>query len=136
MNPINCIRYTSLDTGYVVMGEIGLWRTTNRGQNWLLLDSIPLNYIGDFDLQILKADRIGYSVGIDLRIYKTDSGYENWQKLILNENFADVFFINEMKGYFTSSSHIGGPLFRTLDGGGGNKSSSKFTSEFIYNHSL
>ena len=104
---INCIKYISLDTGYVVMSNIGLWKTTNRGQNWTITAAI-----GEYELQYFKQGRI------ELKLYKTESNFDVWQRLIINDNFADVFFVSEQKGYVISGIlSFYKALYKTTDGG-------------------
>ncbi len=116
--PINCVKYISQDTGYIVMNNVPARKTTNRGREWLEIQGISDNY----ELQLLN-DKMGYSVGSELKINKTENGYENWQRLIINDNFSDVFFINEQKGFAISSFGFAAPhtksygLYETTDGG-------------------
>ena len=98
-DPINCISYINTDTGYIAMSEVGLWKTTNRGQSWALLDSTSPNYVGEYEIQLFSRQNIGYDVGSGLRVYKADGNLDSWHKLILNDNFSDVFFTGENIGY-------------------------------------
>jgi photosystem II stability/assembly factor-like uncharacterized protein len=110
---INCIKYISLDTGYVGMSNIGLWKTTNRGQNWTIIGAI-----GEYELQYFEQGRIGYNAGIELKLYKTEGNYDLWQRLIINDNFADVFFISEEKGFAISGIlSFYKALYKTTNGG-------------------
>ena len=108
---VNCIRYTSTDTGYIVQSEIGLYKTINRGQNWIHL----IGDIGEYELSFVNTN-IGYCAGIELKIFKAEGNLDSWRKLIINENFVDVFFVNENKGVAISSGSYG-QLFKTEDGG-------------------
>ncbi|MFN3873969.1 MAG: YCF48-related protein, partial [Ignavibacterium sp.] len=116
-NEINCIKYIDTDTGYIVMSEIGIYKTTNRGQNWQFIAGIE--GVGEYELSLLP-EMIGYSAGTNVKVYKTENGYDYWKRLIINENFSDVFFVSEMKGFvissFTHSSANYG-LYRTTNGG-------------------
>src|SRR5574338_1233542 len=113
---INCIKYVSPDTGYITMSEVSLWKTTNRGQSWKLLDSIPLTNIGEFEIQIFKQENIGYDAGSSLKIYKAEGNLDIWHKLIINDDFVDVFFPTEQKGFVISSGPRG-RVYRTFDSG-------------------
>jgi photosystem II stability/assembly factor-like uncharacterized protein len=111
--PVNDIKYVNRDTGYVVMNNIIGWKTTNRGAEW-----IPAVTGGEWELQFFKEEYIGYSVGTGLRIYKTENSFENWQRLIINDNFSDVFFINENVGFAISGVlSLDRGLDKTNDGG-------------------
>ncbi|HSH66179.1 MAG TPA: T9SS type A sorting domain-containing protein, partial [Bacteroidia bacterium] len=89
------------------MNNVIGWKTTNRGAEWT-----GTGIGGEWEMQFLKEENIGYSAGTGLRIYKTENGYENWQRLVINDNFSDVFFTNEEKGFA-----LGNILYRTTDGG-------------------
>jgi photosystem II stability/assembly factor-like uncharacterized protein len=98
------------------MSEIGIYKTTNRGQDWQFIPGIE--GVGEYELSLLP-ENTGYSAGTNLKIYKTENGYENWKRLIINDNFSDVFFVNEQKGFVISWSGIFSPsgLYETTDGG-------------------
>ncbi|MDP3149199.1 MAG: YCF48-related protein [Ignavibacteria bacterium] len=111
--PVNDIKYVNKDTGYVVMNNTIGFKTTNRGQQWT---GVAVG--GDWEMQFLIEQNIGYSIGTGLRVYKTDKGFENWHRLIINDNFADVFFVSERKGFAISgvlSTYQG--LYKTTNGG-------------------
>ena len=111
--PVNDIKYANKDTGYVVMNNTIGFKTTNRGQQWT-----PNAVGGDWEIQFFKEQNIGYSVGIGLRIYKTENSFENWQRLIINDNFSDVFFINEETGFAISGVlSVFQGLYKTTNGG-------------------
>jgi photosystem II stability/assembly factor-like uncharacterized protein len=104
----NWIYFIDTDTGYVTGNSLYLRKTTNRGQSWF---STPYFEIGRWQFEILNGNT-GYGVGDNLTITKTEDDFNTGRQLILNVNFADVFFINEMKGFA-----IGGALYKTEDGG-------------------
>jgi photosystem II stability/assembly factor-like uncharacterized protein len=110
---INCIKYISLDTGYVVMSNIGIWKTTNRGQNWTITGGI-----GEYELQYLEQWRTAYNAGTELKLWKAEGNYDVWHRMIINDNFADVFFVSEEKGFAISGifSQIKA-LYMTTNGG-------------------
>ena len=109
-----------LDTGYTVQDVYNIRKTTNRGQSWF---GLPINLTSEWHIQLLE-DGTGYSCGEEvgwiyaLNFYKRTNGLENWSRLFLNDNFADVFFINEEYGFAISgiSSEIQA-LYKTEDGG-------------------
>ena len=106
---VNCIQYINPDTGYLVMDEHYYGKTTNRGQVW---DYMYNPEMGEFEFQFLLSNNLGYSAGTGLSIYKTQSNYENWKLTIINDNFSDVYFTSENKGFA-----LGNILYRTSDGG-------------------
>ncbi len=105
---VNCVQYVNQDTGYLVMTNVSARKTTNRGQDWTTIGGISDNY----ELQFITQHNIGYSVGSGLRIYKTENSFENWQRLIINDNFSDVYFVSEKEGYA-----IGSLLYKTTNYG-------------------
>ncbi len=113
---INCISYINTDTGYISMNEAGLWKTTNRGQNWVILDSVYSNYMGEYEIQLFNEENIGYDAGSGLRIYKAEGNLDSWHKSIINDDLSDVYFTNEQKG-FVISPGLNGNLYETTNGG-------------------
>ncbi len=105
----------NIDTGYAILNEVGLWKTTNRGANWV---SLTGNF-GEWEFQILADENTGYDAGSGLKIYKTEGDLDLWHRMFINDNFSDVFFVNEQKGFVISSasnsSYRG--LYKTIDGG-------------------
>ncbi len=67
----------------------------------------------------LTEDGVGYSGGDGLNIFKRTDGLENWSRLFLNDNFSDLFFVSEQKGFVISYSGLSAPsgLYETTDGG-------------------
>lgn len=109
---VNCIAFVDADTGYTI-GELwGIKKTTNRGVSWFSEG----NNICEWWIDLLP-DGDGYSVGDALKIYKTESGYDNWVNLFFNINLADVYFTDELTGYVAGGTWIGGPVYKTTDGG-------------------
>ncbi len=110
---INCIKFVNADTGYVVGDDYGLRKTTNRGNSWF----VPgFNDIGEYEID-LHADGYGFAAGTSLRLDKTINGFDNWQRLIMNDNFVDVDFINDQVGYIVGTTYTGWPFLKTTDGG-------------------
>ena len=134
--PVNDIKYVNRDTGYVVMNNIIGFKTTNRGQQWT---GIAIG--GEWEMQFFsqrdgfpEEENIGYSVGTGLRVYKTENSFENWQRLIINDNFSDVFFVDEQKGFVISSSAYSNNsgLYKTVNGGADWQKVSGRPMELIY----
>jgi photosystem II stability/assembly factor-like uncharacterized protein len=114
---LNSIRFINKETGYTIgiygSDSWGIRKTTNRGVNWF---SPPIANLSEWELELL-ADGIGYSAGSNLWITKTTGGYDNWNVLFLTANFVDVYFTDELTGYAADGTWIGGPLYKTTDGG-------------------
>ena len=111
---INCVKYINPDTGYITMSEIGMYKTTNRGQEWTGIESI--RDIGEFEFQLFPEQSIGYSAGTGLKLFKAEGDIDVWHKLIINDDLVDVFFTSEQKG-FVISQGMYGLMFRTTDSG-------------------
>jgi photosystem II stability/assembly factor-like uncharacterized protein len=110
---INCISFVNRDTGYVVGDEYGLRKTTNRGYSWF---TQGFNDIGEYQID-LHSDGYGFAAGTSLKLDRTINGYDNWQRLIINDNFVDVSFVNDQLGYIVGTTYTGWPFFKTTDGG-------------------
>jgi len=113
-DPINCIKYVSVDTGYIVMSEVGLWKTTNAGQNWTGI--VGLNNIGEYEIQLFPELSKGYSAGISLKLFRAVNNLDAWHKMIINDDLVDISFTSEQKG-FALSPGIYGKLYRTTNYG-------------------
>lgn len=111
-DPINCVKYINTDTGYITMSEVGIWKTTNRGQTWQLLDPNSPNFQGEYELQLFGQQNIGYDAGSYLRIFKANGNLDLWNKLIVNDDFNDVYFTSTQTGYVLS-----GAVYKTMNGG-------------------
>ena len=116
-NELNSIRFINADTGYTVGtygGESwGIRKTTNKGLSWFTPASPNLS---EWELALLPDD-VGYSVGSNLMINKTTEGYDNWKGMFFNANLVDVYFTDELTGYAADGRYIGGPVYKTTDGG-------------------
>ena len=113
-DPINCIKYVSADTGYFVMGDVGMWKTTDHGQNWTGI--VGLNNIGEYEIQLFPELSKGYSAGISLKLFRAVNNLDTWHKMIINDDLVDIFFTSEQKGYALSQG-IYGKLYRTTNYG-------------------
>jgi photosystem II stability/assembly factor-like uncharacterized protein len=110
---INCISFVNRDTGYVVGDDFGLRKTTNRGNSWFVQG---FNDIGEYEVD-LHGEGYGFAAGTSLRLDRTMNGFDNWQRLVINDNFVDVSFVNEEVGYIAGTTYTGWPFFKTTDGG-------------------
>ncbi len=114
---LNSIRFIDTETGYTIGtyggDSWGIRKTTNKGVTWF---SPPTPNLSEWELELLPGG-MGFSVGSMLNIYKTTGGYDNWEGLFLNADFVDVYFTDELTGYAADGRNIGGPLYKTTDGG-------------------
>jgi len=110
---VNCIQFVNDDTGYLTINEAGIYKTTNRGQDWTPLNLTGGGIPGLFELQFLKNINLGYAAGIGLRIYRALNNLDAWNKLIINDNFVDVYFTSETTG-FAAANRI---IYKTTNAG-------------------
>ena len=117
---VNWINFINQDTGYCVRDVYNIAKTTNRGQTWF--NPNPTFTISEWHIQLLE-DGTGFACGEEiggnyaLNVVKRTNGLDNWNRIFLNTNWSDVFFIDETKGFAISSSVIYGGLYKTEDGG-------------------
>lgn len=104
---VNCIGFVNRDTGYAVGEGYGIRKTENRGQTWFASNSI----VGEWELELLKA-KTSYAVGNAILLSKSTNSSDDWKKLKINEDFGDVFFLNELTGFV-----LGLNLYKTTNGG-------------------
>ncbi|MDP3830596.1 MAG: YCF48-related protein, partial [Ignavibacteriaceae bacterium] len=111
-NGVNSISFINADTGYAVGENWAIRKTENRGVTWWA--SAPV--YSDWGLNLLEGG-VGFASGGALRVYKTSNGYDNWKKLFIADNFSDVFFVNEQKGFAISPTYEDGKLYSTSNSG-------------------
>jgi len=111
-NGVNSLAFISTDIGYAVGENWAIRKTTNRGVNWFASDPV----YGEWQLDLLE-NGVGYLAGNELKIYKTLGGYDNWEKLFFTDDLSDIYFANEMTGYIAGGTWIGGPVYKTTNGG-------------------
>ena len=108
------IKFVSPDTGFVAGSSGRIMKTTNKGDNWVTLPSGITNALqGMYFLN----STTGYVSGSIIVLKTTDAG-SSWTDLnapgISFETNTDVYFINEMTGWFSTNS---GRIVKTTDGG-------------------
>ncbi|GAB4294312.1 MAG: hypothetical protein Kow0098_15820 [Ignavibacteriaceae bacterium] len=107
---VNCIAFVSTDTGYAVGENWAVRKTTNRGMDWFASDAMYTEWWID----ILPFGN-GYAAGNELKIYKTEGGYDNWERVFITDDFEDVYFLDEYKGFVIVKDPP--RLYKTTDGG-------------------
>jgi photosystem II stability/assembly factor-like uncharacterized protein len=113
----NWIQFIDTNTGYKTNTDGGIYKTTNGGESWF---NPAVNATSEWQIQLLE-DGTGYSCGEQwsaLNFYKRTNGLDNWSRLFLNDDFSDVFFLNEQLGYVISGIYSDNKgLYKTTDGG-------------------
>ena len=108
------MKFVSPDTGFVAGSSGTILKTTNKGDNWF---TIPSGITNAFQGMYFLNSTTGYICGSLLVLKTTDAG-ASWVNL--NAPFGsfemntDIFFINEMTGWFSTNS---GRVVKTTDGG-------------------
>lgn len=117
----NWIDFINPDTGYSVQDVYNIRKTTNRGQSWYNPNSVY--ELSEWHIQLLN-DGTGYSCGEEagynyaLSFYKRTDNLDNWSRLFLNDNFADVFFTSSDLGFAISGVLTNLPkLYKSTNGG-------------------
>lgn len=104
------VKFLNEHTG-IVVGQGGIWRSTNSGVSWTqVLNGQNMNAISFPD------NNVGYAVGDSGRIYKTSDFGLNWTTQITNtlNNLNSISFYNVSTGYTVGQSGI---ILRTTSGG-------------------
>lgn len=110
-NTIYNIRYLGDSLAYGV-GDFGtIIKTTNAGNNWILLKNFTPNHFRN--LFIIDSLLI-YVVGESGSIFKTTNSGNNWFQINLgiSTTFNDVLFLNDLTGYIA-----GDQILRTTNSG-------------------
>jgi len=105
------IDFIDAQTGYVGGGGFGsprLWKTTNGGANWALINP-PFGDLRDMDWFDASRAVVTTSNGI----FRTTNGGANWSPAGVNV-VGDLDFIDDQRGYAIDYQST---LWRTLDGG-------------------
>jgi photosystem II stability/assembly factor-like uncharacterized protein len=121
-NKLNSVYFINENTGWIsCSGEI--YKTTNSGNNWILLNSNSRDLVSIFFID----ENTGWVTGSVYTILKSTDGGISWTNSYLNLNsidndsppalFTSVFFVDANTGWFTSAHSFGGSIHKTLDGG-------------------
>jgi photosystem II stability/assembly factor-like uncharacterized protein len=113
-------RFTSKDTGFVTVNTPAkIYKTTNGGQNWTLINPTPANYANIPAMSFFSKDT-GYMIQRDITnpnvgkgLFKTVNGGNIWQEVGSSQDFDKINFLNNLGGYATRFDKI----YRTVDGG-------------------
>ena len=101
--------YTANDTAYIL-------KTTNGGDNWIIVFKGPTNIIGGFNAVQFLNINTGYVCGNFLR--KTTNGGLNWFQLNTSGIFPEnMHVLNEDTMWLIDSESLTGGVFRTTNGG-------------------
>ncbi|MBZ0204649.1 MAG: T9SS type A sorting domain-containing protein [Ignavibacteria bacterium] len=109
-NDLRAVKFFNEFTG-IVVGQGGIWRSTNAGVNWTpVQNGVNLNSISFPDINN------GYAVGDSGKIFKSTDNGQTWYSQISNVQFDlySVSFINNNTGHAVGNNGI---ILRTQLGG-------------------
>ncbi len=108
------IFFTTGGRGWIV-GKYGIvLRSTNSGNKWTIIDTIPVNWLN----AVYFYDTLnGYSAGSYGSLYKSGDGGFNWTRIPtgVTNTFKKSFFFNKNEGWLVGTY---GLLMKTVNGGG------------------
>ncbi len=117
---INRIQFTDIYTGWISASN-GLYKTTNKGENWINIYSIPMFFAySSFINNNTGWITIEEGVGNNLVIKKTtDSGEHFFEQFRTNETMiSDFCFYDSLYGYVIFNYNFSGnSMYRTTNGG-------------------
>jgi len=110
-NELRGVKFFNEFTG-IVVGQGGIWRSTNSGVNWThVLSGVNLNSLSFPDINT------GFAVGDTGKIYKTSNGGINWNQIgagLTTKKLKGVSFPVSNTGWIVGES---GKILYTFNGG-------------------
>lgn len=95
-HPINKIAFTNDSIGYATGLMSSRYRSTDKGKNWTYI--FPIQPIGEWNLSFTHGG-FGFSAGNELTITKTTNFGFYWTHSIMNNNWKDVWSLNEYTAF-------------------------------------
>ena len=117
---MNSMQFIDNNTGWVLCTEGLILKTTNRGEDWISLNTGSTSYLRSVSF---IDSQTGWVVGNDNTLLKTTDGGNNWTQLNTgqpaNSALGYVKFFNENVGYIVGGYSTGerGMNFTTIDNG-------------------
>jgi photosystem II stability/assembly factor-like uncharacterized protein len=104
--------FISQNTGWSIIDEDQIIKTTNGGYNWISQDSSALSIKSIYFIN----SNSGWAAGRSNHIIKTTDGGNNWYNLSSSEsgNWYSVDFIDNLTGWICGSE---GKIIKTINGG-------------------
>ncbi|MFZ4592084.1 MAG: WD40/YVTN/BNR-like repeat-containing protein [Ignavibacteria bacterium] len=117
-SPIQRVQFVNQNTGWLILYNLNLLKTTNSGINWAVVTDSSKRI---FDFQFIN-DTLGYGMatntsGANLLLKTTNSGY-NWITMQSSSNYAlgGFYFVNADTGWVNAFSLAAQTTFMTTDG--------------------
>ncbi|MCZ7609792.1 MAG: YCF48-related protein [Ignavibacterium sp.] len=107
---VNTIAFADSLTGFAGLLQGSVWKTTNGGVNWQIAAGL-MPACGKYWI-MFPDDSIGFTAGTALNLIKTTNKGLQWKSTVLNDDFSDVEFIDDTKGFVISNK-----LYKTTNGG-------------------
>lgn len=122
---LNDVEWADAKTAFAVGNGGTIWRTTNKGASWSIVNTLDENgltlSIGNDLKAVSFADqRVGYVAGTLGKVYRYEEGYaggEVWKEVAISTTTAtvnDIYFIDYERGYAVCD---GGEVYKTVNGG-------------------
>ena len=116
---LNCLYFTTIDTGFITSANGRLYRTTNGGINWSF-QVISNEYLSS--IRFVNSNT-GFIAATNGRWFKTTNGGNNWSSFT-NAGYAgsltDMFFINLNTGWCVGGNGSGSNFVSKTTNGGSN----------------
>ncbi len=107
---VNTIAFADSLTGFAGLLQGSVWKTTNGGVNWQIAAGL-MPACGKYWI-MFPDDSTGFTAGTALNLIKTTNKGLQWKSTVWNDDFNDVEFIDETKGFVISNK-----LYKTTNGG-------------------
>ncbi|MFH1851327.1 MAG: T9SS type A sorting domain-containing protein [Candidatus Neomarinimicrobiota bacterium] len=109
----SCIEFIDASTGFLLTGDDELWKTTDAGDTWTVLDTLTNAY----EVRFANAT-VGYANAKAGYVYKTTDGGNNWSMIgdtaQIKINLESMWVLDADNVFFGGS---GGYFAKTNDGG-------------------
>lgn len=124
-NELRGVKFFNELTG-IVVGQGGIWRSTNSGVNWTqILSGVNMNSLAFPDMNN------GFAVGDTGKIYRTFDNGQTWSQQVsgIMDNLYGVFFYNVSIGLSVGQN---GKILKTLNGGSSWIQQVNFSTEDLF----
>lgn len=116
--PVIATAFLANETGYLLLADGSMLRTTDGGRTWARRTAIPGTAAvgGTFNATgiAFTTPADGVAVTTQGRVYRTTDGGVSWTLVrVIDGGLSDVYFVSPMLGFAVGN----GPALRTLDGG-------------------
>jgi photosystem II stability/assembly factor-like uncharacterized protein len=102
---ITRIHFGAESTGFAVGVYGAIFKTTNRGDNWITVHHHPVHYLYDI---LFRNKYKGWAVGSNGQVLKTTDGGESWNRNVINQTstYNSLFFLSDSIGWAVGKNSI------------------------------